>query len=245
MASRKDYYFARSAVRGFGRLFFLKVPQRADQDSPAANLLGSMVVEEDYGPFGTKICPRPQNSYRVGIIRDIMKNDLSLSQQEIVNRTNFSGASFSTKISKSLSGSGNAPFPLALSLGLDVNYSKLRTADVSFGDETFQKHIPTDLLALTYQHIAKNSGDYADYSILMNDDRMVIDRALYSKKFRVIVESETKFDASFEAKAESAADTELGIKYERVSEYKYAYEVDTTTPYLIALGGVEADEYVD
>lgn len=55
--ARGDYYFSRGLIKGFGKVFFLKVLQEAPDKSAPRRQVGSFVDEIDYGLFSAKCAP--------------------------------------------------------------------------------------------------------------------------------------------------------------------------------------------
>lgn len=244
MANRSDYYFTRKLIKGAGKMYFLKMPQLADSGSAPSKLLGSLVEEGDDGLIGQIEYPIPYNAYILEAVLDVMKNDMNIAAHQAINEISLANVSMTTKIDKKISGSGNAPFPgLPIGLGIEVNYKKLKSATIFFGEGTKKLLIPKDLLRKAYEYMADNSDQYD--GVFFDDDRMVIDQVLIGKNISMEVESITDFSAGVDAKANAINDLNVGVKYSKLSERKYKYSLSGNKPYLIAVSGSQADKYVD
>lgn len=95
----------------------------------------------------------------------------------------------------------------------------------------------------TYEKMALNTTKYDE--VYFDDDRMVVDQVLFAKNMTLTIESKSDFSAGFDAKAQATNELGLGVKYKKLSERSYEYELKRSDPYLIAIGGVQADKYVD
>jgi len=239
----KDFYFSSGIIRGVGRLFFLRVPQVAGDGSAPARLLGSIVREGDGGLFGNSEYPVPENSFILGAVLDAMKKVLQLGDADAVNDIDLAGFSQSLKIEKSAAVNGEVAFPGApLSAGVGVNYKKIRSVELEFGEGARKRLIPRDLLAEAYRRMADRSSDFP--AVFFNDDRMVVDQVLLVRALAITVTSESDFSGNFEAKAAGTNDLNVGVKYERKSSRSYTMTLDGSREYLFGVGGVQADKFV-
>lgn len=88
--SSSDYYWTRSLIRGFGKLWFLVVPQEADASGGGISLLGSVVKElSSGGILGLldKYFPEPHHLTTPKLVLksiESRRSELSLIDQEIV-----------------------------------------------------------------------------------------------------------------------------------------------------------------
>lgn len=240
---RGDYYFSNSVIGGVGRMYFLKIPQLASAGSNPSKLLGSLVVEGDTGIFGEKEWPVPENSFVLGAIISIMTNDFNIPADQAVNSIVLAGASQTLKIDKKIGGSLKAPFPgVPISLGVDIDYSKLVDIVVDLGPGAEKRLIPRDLLIKTYVGMAANSGKYDP--ALFDNDRMVIDQVLLVKKLGLTVTSEMEFSIGFDAKADAITNLNAGVKYKKLTKKSYKVEIDSADPFIFAVGAVQADKFI-
>jgi hypothetical protein len=240
---RGDYYFANSVLGGVGRMFFLKIPQNASMGSDPARLIGSLVEEGDDGLLGGKEWPVPENSFILGAVLSIMMNDFGVSSDDATNTLKLAGVSQRLKIDKQIGGSLTAPFPgVPASLGVSVDYKKLVDIVIELGAGAEKHLIPRDLLKSTYQGMAKNSGKY--HPALFDNDRMVIDQVLLVRKLALTVTSEKEFSVGFEAQADAINNLKAGVTYKKVTEKSFNVSIDSPDPFLLAVGGVEADKFI-
>jgi len=243
MSGASDYYFSASILSGVGKLFFLKTPQAAGPGSGPLRLIGTMVQEGHGGFLGSKEYPVPQNGHILGAVAKAVGKVLDLPESDVVNEIGLANLSTSLKLEKTASANGEAPFPGApASLGIGVDYHKLRRVVLDFGPGARKLFIPRALLEEAFRTMAKTSTDWP--TVFFDDDYMCVDQLLLVRKLTVTIESEAEFSASFEAKAAAANAQNLGVTYAQSSEKSYKLTLDGTEDYLFAVGAVEADEFV-
>lgn len=240
---RGDYYFSNSVLGGVGRMYFLKIPQSAAPGSDPSKLLGSLVIEGDGGIFGGKEWPVPENSFVLGAILSIMTNDFNIPSNQAVNTIILANTAQTLKIDKKIGGSVKAPFPgVPISLGVDIDYSKLVDVTIELGAGAEKRIIPRDLLISTYVKMAVNSNKYDP--ALFDNDRMVIDQVLLVRKLALTVTSETDFSVGFDAKADAITNLNAGVKYKKLTKKSYKVEIDSSDPFIFAVGAVQADKFI-
>ena len=132
--SRSDYYFSSGIVKGLGNVFFLRILQEAPVGSAPRRLLGSFVDEIEYGLFGSKSAPGLEHSWNPEYFLTKAKALPDWSQNELVLETGLAGFSDQYKIETKAGADAKASFPGApVSAGIEVDYSRLKTATVKMG----------------------------------------------------------------------------------------------------------------
>lgn len=241
---RGDYYFANAVLGGVGRMFFLKIPQRAADGSAPARLIGSLVREGDGGLLGDKEWPVPENSYILGALLTIMTNDFGIPADQATNSIILAGTSQSLKIDKKISGNLKAPFPgVPQSLGIELDYSKLTSITVELGAGAEKRLIPRDILAKTYRDMAALPGKYDE--LYFSNNRMVIDQMLLVRSLSLSVTSDKDFSVDTDARADAINALGAGVSYKKSSKRTYSVEINSPDPMLFAVGAVQADKFVD
>jgi len=240
----KDFYFSSGILSGLGRLFFLRVPQVADEGSAPARLLGSMVREGDGGLFGNSEYPIPENSFILGAVLASAQKVLDLPITDLVNEIDLAGFTQALKVDKSVAANGEATFPGApMSAGIGISYKRVRSIEVAFEAGARKRLIPRDLLIEAYRAMAKASGNFP--AVFFDNDRMVVDQVLLVREMTITVTSDADFSASFNAKAEETNALNVGVTYTRKSSRSYAMSLDGSRDHLFGVGAVEADKFVD
>lgn len=242
--ARGDYYFSRGMIRGLGKVFFLKVLQEAPTASPSRRLLGSYVDEVNYGLFGSKSCPGIDHSWDPEYFLTAAKALPGWSGRQLVLETDLSGFTSTYKVDTKAGVDAKASFPGApVSAGVEVDYSRLRTATVTMGAGSKKLYIPGNFIPAAYEKFADDPS--AHDAILFDDGNMLVDQIVIVKNLSVEVESKIDFSLDFQAKATKVSELGGGIKYSRKSERKYSISVSDGKEYLFGISGVEADEFAD
>lgn len=242
--ARGDYYFAQGIVTGLGKLFFLKVLQEASEPSAPRRLLGSFVDEIDYGILSTKSAPGLEHSWDPEYFLKLARALPGWENRVLIETADLAGFSSEYKVETKAGVNANGAFPGApVTLGIEVDYSKLRTAKVRMGAGSKKLYIPGQFVPAAYEVFAENPTQYD--RILFNDDNMLVTQIVIVKNLSIEVESRTEFSASFEAKAEKVSGLGAGVSYKRTGERKFTVSVSDGKEYLFGIKGVEADKYAD
>ncbi len=237
--SRADYYFSSKHFRGLGKVFYLKVLREAGANTPTRRLLGSIVKEGDYGFLGLKEYPFPEHYFRPGIVIDklVEAGGIIDTHANAIIGTDLANVSQTLKIDKSLGGNLKAEFPGApASVGLEIDYSKIRRVEVEFGEGTKLEQIPEGYLRQLYD---RYEGDDLQVATVMDDDKMIVDRIIVTPNVKYVVSSESEFDHRFNAKAEALNNSEFSVRYERNSSRSFSISVSNGGDYLAAIGAVQ------
>ena len=242
--ARGDYYFSRGLVRGLGKVFFLKVLQEAPDGSPPRRLLGSFVDEIDYGLFSTKSAPGIDHAWDPEYFLKVARTLPGWEGRALVLEASLAGFTQTYKIESKAGGDAKASFPGApVSVGIEVDYTRLRSATVKMGPGSRKLYIPQDFVLEAYRQFAEDPTSYD--RILFKDDNMLVTQILVVRNLSIEVESTSEFSADFQAKATKVNDLGGGIKYSRKNERKYEISVADEKEYLFGIGAVQADKFAD
>jgi len=253
MARLSDYYFCREKVPGYGRHFFLKVPQKAEDPGGGESLLGS-VVEEAYetvlGFIRHSWYPVPRHVTEPRVVRRalerrVQSGEISIDADVVVS-VGLAAASESITVERGASFEGGVgPFPgVPVNLGVDIDYSKMRKAVLGFGEGTRMAYIPMGYLARLYQNVEGDDRRIEPLGLLGRGN--VVESILLARRFSVTFESEKAFDAGFESKLrtfERVPGADAKVSYRRVSERTLVARIDSEQEYLVALFERSWDDY--
>jgi hypothetical protein len=239
--SKGDYYFGKSSIPQMGRMFYLRFPIAISGSSPADNLLGSLVREGDYGLF--KQYPIPEHSHIPQSVLDGMVELGKYSKADLVQQQELATPVVSVDINKSIGVNGKAPVPgVPISVGLEINYKKIKSIDVDFGGAAVKRYLAYDAMEECYSQMAKKAGDYPP--AFFNNDRMLIDRIVIVQNLSVVITSKVEFSVDFQAALEKATEIGGGVSYKNITERSFTLKLNGTTPYLFGVGAVQADKWV-
>lgn len=242
--ARGDYYFSRGLVKGFGRVFFLKVLQEAPEGSAPRRLLGSFVDEVDYGLFSSRCAPGLEHAWDPEYFLKIAGALPGWTGRDLTLETGLAGFSQEYEIKTQAGIDAKAAFPGApVSAGIEVDYSRLRKAKVTMGTGSKKIYIPQNYVPAAYEKFVEHPDAFD--SILFDDDIMLVDQIVIVKDLTIEVESKVDFSADFEAKATKVSELGGGINYSRQSARQYRLSVNDGKEYLFAVSGVEADKFAD
>jgi hypothetical protein len=242
LMAKADYYFGKSTIPQMGRMFYLRFPIAINDMSRADNLLGSIVREGDYGLF--KEYPIPEHSH---IPQSALKAMVALgkySEAELVQQQTLAVPVTSVDINKSIGVNGKGAAPgVPVSVGLEINYKKLKTIDVDFGGSAIKRYLTHDPAAECYAEMGKNMTKYP--LAFFNNDRMLVDRIVIVRNLSITVTSKVDFSVGLKASLTAAQEVGGGISYNNVTTRSYTLKLDGTQPYLFGLGAVQADKWID
>lgn len=240
-----DYYWSRHAIQGFGRMWFLIVPQEADASGGGVSLLGSIVDERDGGLFN-KDYPQPEQFDQPKLILKALeerRRDLGISNSEpLISEVKYPDLKItvqkSDKVKSGVDGFPGLPFGLAF----DIDYSRMQSISIQFGKNTRKLLIPAGFLA----RLKAAVGD-DDRKILPNGSigqETIVYQLLLTDQYSITFESTRAFDAAFAAKVQAANVVNAGraeFKLERGNSKQVTVTVNDGKEYLIALESVDWD----
>ena len=251
--SSSDYYWSRRLIKGFGKMWFLIVPQEANSSGGGASLLGS-VVNEICGqifPGGNGInligmdFPEPNHLTTPQLLLNAIASQreaLKLEEEEqIVAEVKFPDLNIVFKKSDTFrSGVGNFP---SLPISLSVDYSRMEKISIQFGANTRKLFIPTGYLSRLKDFV---SGD--DHKITTDvsiDKETIVHQILLTDRYSVTFESISAFDSNFEAAANLANTLNAGrisVDLEYAARKQVTVTVNDGSEYLIALKVIDWDD---
>jgi hypothetical protein len=239
-----DLYFSRSIIRGLGAVYCLRIPQEAPNGSGPRRLLGSYVDETGGGFLSGKSVPGVNHAWEPEYFLSLLPTLTGTAGKSYVQEASLAGFKQTVKIEKSAGANLNGSFPGApLSAGIQVDYKRLKTADIEFGPGSLKRYIPRGFIKAAYEELAEDSDKYA--TVVFDKDNMLVDQIILTSNLKVTVESQADFGASFEAKAEAVNKLGGGIKYSRKSERHYEVSVSDGKEYLFAIGAIEANKFAE
>lgn len=251
--SSSDYYWSRHLIKGFGKMWFLIVPQEAQSTGGGASLLGSVVNEMsgDLFPGGSGIqivgkdFPEPNHLTTPQLLLKAIESQrpsLGLTKDEpIVAEVKYPDLNVVFQRSDSFkSGVGNFP---SLPASLSINYSRLERITIQFGANTRKLFIPTGYLSRLKNFVGGDDRKITtDISI---DKETIIHQILLTDRYSVTFESASAFDTNFEAAVNLASTLNAGriaFDLDKTTRRQVTVTVNDGNEYLIALKDVDWDD---
>ncbi len=237
-----DIYFSSGMIKGMGRVFFLRVPQEAPEGSASRRLLGSYVVEIDYGLFKLKEAPGLEHAWQPEYFFTKAAAVADLSGVELRQEASLAGFKQDYNIETKAGLNAKASFPGApIGAGIELDYSKLKKASITLGPGSKKFYIPRDCIETAYKYFAAHSDQYN--KVVFDPHRMLVDQIVIATNPQITVESHSSFGADFEAKATKINDLGGGVTFSRKSDRSYAIAVEDGKQYLFAIGAIQADRF--
>jgi len=248
-----DYYWAQHLIKGFGKMWFLKLPQEADSPNGGRSLLGSVVNELRGGIFSStgligKDFPEPNHLSKPQLLLkriEELRQQLSIAKEEsLIQAIDYSG--HRTDIEKrNILKLGSGDFP-GLPISLSIDYLRMARITVEFGPNTRLEYIPTDYLG-RLKKFFNGDDTQVDPAAAINIDReTIIHRILLSDEYSVMFESIEEFDSHFEASINQANLKNAGkVKFEldQATKKRVLVQVNDGKTYLVALKDIDWDDF--
>lgn len=246
--SSSDYYWSRRLIQGFGKMWFLIVPQEADASGGGTSLLGSVVNELSGGLFPAnggiigKDFPEPNHLTTPQLLLkaiEFNRTALGLADDEqIVKEVKFPNLNVVfEKDDKLKSGIGNFP---SLPVAFSIDYSRMESISIQFGDNTRKLFIPTGFLSRLKDFV---SGDDKQIASDVNIDKeTIVHQILLTDQYSIMFQSESTFDTNFEASVKLANTLNAGhatFDLEQSEKKKVTVSVNGGKEYLIALKDID------
>lgn len=236
------FYFAENEVPALGAMLFLRVLQSAK--GSASDLLGSIVESRSSGGFfglGSKSYPVPMLYTVPQVVLGALterSSELGLAEESLVQTTTFAGFSNSIVIgSEAKIGGGVQAFPaLPVSIGVDVDYERMKKVKLSFGAGTKLSYIPKGYLARLYRAVGGNARTI-DPALRKH---FIVDRVLVTREFEVAFESTEAFGSGFEAQLELGR---AEVRFDKKNEREVVAKVSGNQAYIAALGARSWDDF--
>jgi len=251
--SSSDFYWSRRLIKGFGKMWFLIIPQEANSSGGGASLLGSVVneISGDLFPGGSGIIilgrdfPEPNHLTTPQLLLRAIasrRKELKLADdEEIVAEVKFPDLNIVFERSDALkSGVGNFP---SLPLSLSIDYSRMEKISIQFGANTRKLFIPTGYLSRLKEFVG---GDDSKIATDINIDKeTIVHQILLTDRYSVTFESASAFDSNFEAAINVASTLHAGkisFDFEQTAKKQVTVTVNDRNEYLIALKDIDWDD---
>jgi hypothetical protein len=247
-----DYYWSRRLIQGFGKMWFLIVPQEADASGGGASLLGSVVNELSGGLFPAnggligKDFPEPNHLTTPQLLlKAIESNRKALGfadDERIVQEVKFPDLNVVfEKDDKLKAGIGNFP---SLPVAFSIDYSRMENISIQFGANTRKLFVPTGFLSRLKDFVGGDDQKIApDVNI---DKETIVHQILLTDRYSVTFQSTSTFDTNFEASVKLANTLNAGkatFELEKSQKKKVTVSVDDGKEYLIALKNIDWDDF--
>ncbi|NUN50931.1 MAG: hypothetical protein HUU15_19155 [Candidatus Brocadiae bacterium] len=209
-----DWYWSRGQFKGYGKMWFLLSAQEAASSGGGRSLLGSVVEELGGGPLGLPGLlgawyPAPYHMATPGLVMNALerhRGELGVAAgQPLVLRTKLAipGQAYVMDARKSLQ-AGVGPFPsLPADVNLDIDYSRLVNASISFGTNTYVEYLTADLLMRLYRHCGGEAARLEPGLAIDVADNYIVDQVLVTSDYKVAFKSAEAFNAEFKAKIDA------------------------------------------
>jgi hypothetical protein len=202
----EDYYLAKYTDAGNkGSLFLLKQLQRQDSSGGGEALLGSVVPvikkSEEY--------PIPQSLLAPKILLTKLElernrgNLPGLPAGSLTLKIDIAAETEAIKLSKDkMFKLGIGFFPLIpFNLGLDIDYSKMQSISLSYGNGTYYEYIPTGYFVQLFNLLRGEPTPDIGGNLLKKQG--FISQMIFANNYSVTFESTEGFKTDFDAKLEA------------------------------------------
>jgi hypothetical protein len=254
--SSSTYYWSRRLIKGFGKMWFLIVPQEANSDGGGTKLLGS-VVEEVAGqlfPGGNGIniigkdFPKPERMTTPQLLLKAIESRrkaLSLEEDEqLIAEIKFPDLNVVFEKSDALkSNIGDFPGLPSLPVSLEIDYARMERVSIQFGANTRKLYIPTGYLSRLKNFVGGDDHKITtDFSIAKE---AIVNQILLTDRYSITFESISAFDPDFEADVSLANTLKAGkisVELEQTTHRQVTVTVNDGNEYLIALRTIDWDD---
>jgi len=243
--SSGQFYWARNVVKGFGKMWFpLALQEVGDEDQ---SLLGSVVQELKSGFLGLgSHYPAPYHMTTPGLLLKTLRDrrqELGLPDQIVIETKLSAPAQTMTVAKKAAVKADVGPFPsLPVAANLDIDYSRMSSVTVTFGDETRVRYITTGYLCRLYALVDGDSAEINPAVAIAIDENYIVDQVLLVRNFSVQFTSESEFSAGFGAKLEHVNDAAGGqVSISKTSERTITAKIQDGKIYLAGFTVIDWD----
>jgi len=246
MAS-SDYYW--SKVPGFGKMWFLVFPRKANDTAGGSSLIGSVVRDHEDPPLSStgifgKTYPEPNHLTTPQIIlKDIERNRVAFgisNGDRIILEETFPGKLAIEVDKKNILKLGVANFP-SLPVSFSIDYSRMSKVTMEFGKGTVKRIIPSGFISqLKLFHGGDDSRVPGSTGIDISKET-IVHQLLLTRQYSVTFESVEDFKSQTDVAIAQANVGDAGIKFQRTTNRKVVVVVDDGNEYLIALNDIDWD----
>lgn len=232
------YYLAKQNVEGVGGMFISNRLQTAESSGGGKALLGS-VVKENKVPFH-KDYPVPLTMFAPRVLINELtnrKDELGIDGDVTVRQDIASGHE-KIKIEKNNSFSlGLGPFPsIPVNGKFQIDYSKMKSIDITYGDGTYYEYIPQGYMGMLYESLDGEPTQKMGGTILK--ENAFISLIWLAKEWMIKFESDSTFDFGVDAQISAFNDDDAvsgKVKIKKESEFSLEATVSGDTYYLVGL----------
>ena len=247
-----DYYWASHLIKGFGKMWFLNIPQEANSPGGGQNLLGSVVNELQGGFFSAgligKDFPEPNSlSMPQLLLKSIeaYRKELGIADEELLVQVIDYSSQRTNIEKKNTLKLGTGDFP-GIPTSFSIDYSRMSNLSIEFGTNTRLKYIPLDYLS-RLKKFFKGDGTQVDPASGINIDKeTIIHQILLTDEYSVVFESVEEFDSHFEASVNQANFRNVGkiqFDLDPTTKKRVVVKVNNGKDYLIALKAIDWDDF--
>lgn len=247
MAS-SDYYW--SKVPGFGKMWFLVIPHKANDTAGGGSLIGSVVRDHDdplLGPTGIlgKNYPEPNHLTTPQIILkaiEVNRDALEIPNANPIILENTFPSGLTVEVEKKNSSKfGVANFP-SLPISFSIDYSRMGKVTMKFGQGTVKRIIPAAYLSRLKIFYGGDDSKVPGSTGVDISKETIVHQLLLTKQYSVTFESVQAFQSQTDIAIAQANAVNVGIKFARSASNKIVVEVDDGNEYLIALNDIDWDK---
>jgi hypothetical protein len=250
--SSSEYYWSRQLIQGFGKMWFLIIPQESVSSGGGESLLGSVVNEKSGGLLPTgggligKDYPVPLQFTTPQLILTAItsrRNELGIGNDEqIVVEVKYPNLTVAIDKEHSIKSSiGNFP---SIPASFNIDYSRMESVTIQFGKNTRRSFIPTGYLSRLKNLVG---GDDKQLATDVNIDKeIIIHEILLTDQYSVSFQSTAEFDSKFESSIQVANAVNAGaitFDVNQTTKKQVTVNVNDGTEYLIALNGIDWDDF--
>lgn len=247
--SSSDYYWSHNLIKGFGKLWFLIIPQESDASGGGASLLGSVVKELNgdllgLGIFG-KDFPEPNHLTQPQLILKALEShrvELKLKDQKLIQEIKYPHLAAEFEKKKVLK-TGISDFP-GLPISFSIDYSLMEKISIKFGENTRKLFIPAGYLSRLKNFVG---GDDSLLSSDINIDKeMIVHQILLTDQYKITFNSEKVFNPEFQTSINVANTINAGkvsFNIDQTSKSSLTVDVHDGKEYLIAIKNIDWDDF--
>lgn len=248
-----DYYWSKHLVNGFGRMWFLTIPQEAGSSGGGKSLLGSVVNEHEgtiFGPTGIigKDFPEPNHVTTPQIIFKAIeanRNKLDIAPGEpIVQEIKYPGLTVEVERKRTIK-IGVANFP-SLPVSFSIDYSRMNKIIIEFGSNTRKLFIPTAFLTRLKDLYGGDDSKVPGSAGVNIDKETIVHQLLLTDQYSIVFESTEEFKPQFEAAINTASilyTPKIKFELDKSTKKRVTVTVQTGKEYLIALKDIDWGDF--
>lgn len=248
--SAGQYYWSQNLIKGFGKMWF-PLALKSLKDENDESLLGSVVQQlGSVFLFVGSHYPAPYHMTTPNLILrrlNELRQEIGLQNgDEIVTREHLVVPGQTLKITKKTAVKGDiGPFPaIPASVNFDIDYSRMESVTISFGDNTEIRYIAVDYLARLYKYLNGDANQIDPGIAVEIDENYIVDQVLIAREFDVQFESQAEFSMSIDAKIDQAnAEAGGGVLFSKTTERTITARIQGEKSYLVGFSISDWDDF--